>query len=288
MSRTWLPTPGLRIACGLVVLLLLMVLGFFTWQAYYPVQAASGWHYRVVHDDVAKAASMAPAENGALLVSRELRDGQGSILRIQADGTRTSVVEGLSKPDGIVATRGGWVFSQEVAGAKVGFLKDGQVSTLFQGANVQGLWDDGDELYAVEDHKAQGRILRYRWRDGALDVVRTGLHEPESITRCTDGRLLYTEKGMGVVRELTADGSDPAVLVGLNQPTFVMCDGRGLWVTEDSTHRARLLLIDTQGRQRTVLSMLKAPQAIIAQGDGTYLVAEGGRDRVLELKPQER
>ena len=72
---------------------------------------------------------------------------------------------------------------------------------------------------------------------------------------------------------------------GLNQPTFVMCDPRGLWITEDATHRARVLLVDTQGRQHTVMSLLKAPQAIIAVGNGSYLLAEGGRDRVLELMP---
>lgn len=47
----------------------------------------------------------------------------------------------------------------------------------------------------------------------------------------------------------------------------------------------RLLLIDKQGRQQTILSFLKAPQSIVPTGRGTYLLAEGGRDRVLELVP---
>lgn len=95
--------------------------------------------------------------------------------------------------------------------------------------------------------------------------------------------MLYTKKKEGRVRELSADGVDPVVLAKLNQPTFLMCDERGLWVNEDSTHRARLLLIDKQGRQHTILSFLKAPQSIVRTADGTYLVAEGGRNRVLKL-----
>ena len=88
-----------------------------------------------------------------------------------------------------------------------------------------------------------------------------------------------------MVRELTEDGSDPMVVDGLNQPTFLMCDARGLWINEDATHRARLLLIDKQGHRQTILSFLKAPQSIVPTTRGTYLLAEGGRDRVLELTP---
>jgi hypothetical protein len=195
------------------------------------------------------------------------------------------VVGQLSKPDGMLATRGGWVFSQESAGLPVSFFKDGTVTELFKGESVQGLWDDGDDLYAIEDRKPVGRLLRYRWSDQSLSVVRDQVQEGESVVRCTDGRMLYTEKKKGVVRELSADGSDPVVLAGLNQPTFLMCDERGLWINEDATHRARLLLIDKQGRQQTILSFLKAPQSIVPTGRGTYLLAEGGRSRVLELVP---
>lgn len=227
-----------------------------------------------------------PLSDGSLLVSQELDNAQGSIVRILPDGTREVVVAGLSKPDGMFATRGGWVFSQESSNLPVSFFKDGVVTELFKGENVQGLWVEGDDLYAIEDRKPTGRLLRYRWSDQSLSVLRDQVQEGESLVRCTDGRLLYTEKKKGVVRELSADGTDPVVLKGLNKPTFLMCDERGLWVNEDSTHRARLLLVDPRGKQQTILSFLKAPQSIVPTGRGTYLLAEGGRNRVLELKPE--
>ncbi|WP_051422235.1 hypothetical protein [Pseudomonas sp. FH1] len=276
---------ALRYGVRAAGLLCVATLGFFAWQSYYPVSAAKGWNVRVIHRDVPKAASLMPMADGSLMVSQELDKGKGSIVRIHPDGTREGVVTNLSKPDGIVPTRGGWVFSQESADLPVSFFKDGVVTELFTGESVQGLWDDGDDLYAIEDRKPTGRLLRYRWSDGALTVLRDQVQEDESIVRCTDGRLLYNEKQKGVVRELTDDGSDPVVLANLNQPTFLMCDERGLWVNEDATHRARLLLIDKQGRQQTILSFLKAPQSIVPTGRGTYLLAEGGRDRILELVP---
>lgn len=275
----WALKPGLWV----IGLLCVATLGFFAWQSFYPVSAASGWSVQVLHRDVPKAASLMPLVDGSLMVSQELDDAKGSIVRILKDGTRDVMVNKLSKPDGLFATRGGWVFSQESANLPVSFLKDGVVSELFRGENVQGLWDDGDYLYAIEDRKPVGRLLRYRWSDQTLTVLRDQIQEGESVVRCTDGRMLYTEKKKGVVRELTEDGSDPDVLAGLNKPTFLMCDERGLWVNEDSTHRARLLLIDKQGHQQTILSFLKAPQSIVPTGRGTYVLAEGGRDRVLEL-----
>lgn len=274
-----------RIAMTATSGLLAATLGFFAWQSFYPVQAATGWDVEVLHRDVTKAASLLPQADGSLLVSRELDDGRGSILKITATGERVVLIDNLSKPDGMVAAQGGWVFSQEGGLAPVSLSRDGQVTQLFDGESVQGLWNEGNYLYAIEDRKGNGRLMRYDWSSGQLDVLRSGLTETEGLTRCSDGRLLYTEKANGRVRSLSDDGSDPVVIDGLRNPTFLYCDQRGLWISEDNTHRARLLRIDADGSQQTVLTFLKAPQAIIADGIGGYLLAEGGRNRVLRLTP---
>ncbi|MGN7747521.1 hypothetical protein ACTJJN_15955 [Pseudomonas sp. 22515] len=274
-----------RIALTATSGLLAATLGFFAWQSFYPVQAATGWDIEVLHRDVTKAASLLPQADGSLLVSRELDDGRGSILKITATGERVVLVDNLSKPDGMVPAQGGWVFSQEGGLAPVSLSRDGQVTRLFDGESVQGLWNEGNYLYAIEDRKGNGRLMRYDWSSGQLEVLRSGLTETEGLTRCSDGRLLYTEKANGRVRSLSDDGSDPVVVDGLRNPTFLYCDQRGLWISEDNTHRARLLRIDADGSQQTVLTFLKAPQAIIADGIGGYLLAEGGRNRVLRLTP---
>ncbi|WP_194788795.1 hypothetical protein [Pseudomonas sp. UFMG81] len=276
---------GTRLALAASGGLLACALGFFAWQSFYPVQASEGWRVQVLHNSVTKAASLLPQADGSLLVSRELNGGKGSILRIDAAGDRVVLVDNLSKPDGMVAVDGGWAFSQEVGAAPVSVSRDGQVTPLFQGNNVQGLYNDGAHLYAIEDRKGDGRLMRYTWQSGQLEVLRAGLTETEGLTRCTDGRLLYTEKATGKVRAFSGDGQDPVVVDGLRNPTFLFCDQRGLWISEDSTHRARLLRIDGDGVRHTVLSFLKAPQAIVPDGQGGYLLAEGGRDRVLRLTP---
>lgn len=277
-----------RIVLIVTACLLCATLGFFAWQSFYPVQAADGWNVSVLHRDVAKAASLLPQADGSLLVSRELDDGKGSILKITANGQRQVLIDSLSKPDGMTAALGGWVFSQEGGSAPVSLSRNGTVTDLFHGESVQGLWNDGDHLYAIEDRKGNGRLMRYDWASGEVEVLRSGLTETEGLARCDGGRLLYTEKGTGVVRALSEDGNDPVVVGGLSHPTFLMCDQRGLWISEDNTHRARLLRVDPDGTQHTVLTFLKAPQSIVADGHGGYLLAEGGRDRVLQLTPPDQ
>lgn len=287
MPRPAFAGAPLRRTAGLVLALATATLVFFAWQQFYPVRSAEGWSYRALHTGVAKAAALALDGSGDLLVSEELNDGQGRILRIGSGNGRSVVVDGLSKPDGLVATAGGVAFSQEGGEAPVSLLENGAVTPLFTGTNVQGLWlDPGRALYAIEDRKGDGRLLRFDLASHALTTLRDRLTEAVSITGCPDGRLFYTEKSKGLVRQLTDDGQDPPLLSGLHEPSFLLCDGRGLWVSEDSTHRARLLLLGPDGTLNTILSYLKAPQALLPLADGKYLLAEGGRNRVLEISVQ--
>jgi hypothetical protein len=257
--------------------------GFFAWQHFAPVSAAAGWDYRVAHDDVPKAAGMAIDEQGNLLVTEELRKQQGALRRITPDGQRSLIVGGLTKPDGLVAFMGGYAFSQETADAPVSLLRDGKVTPLFMANDGQGLKADGPLLYVIEDRKGDGRLMRYDARTQALDVLRDNLSESESIEICPGNRMLYTVKEAGQVRELTEDRKDPVYLDGLKEPTFLLCDERGLWIVEDQTHQARLWLRDNSGKLQVILSNLRAPQELLPLGQGKYLLAEGGRDRVLEL-----
>lgn len=282
MSRLWISVTAL---VGVIVLL---AVGFFTWQRFYPVQAQAGWRVEVAYDGLEKAAGLGLDEHGNLLVTTELQHDKGQLLSIDAQGRRSVLVDKLSKPDGLVPYLGGYAFSQETPGRPVSLLHNGAVEQLFMGESVQGLKADGPLLYAIEDRKGDGRLLRFDARDKSLTVLREGLSESESIEFCPDGRKLYTVKAAGVIKRLADDGSDPVYLAGFKSPTFLLCDERGLWVVEDQTHLARLWLVDASGKRQVVLSHLRAPQELLPLGDGHYLLAEGGRDRVLRLSAENR
>ncbi|WXL24773.1 hypothetical protein WG219_15840 [Ectopseudomonas mendocina] len=272
-----------RIAVSIFAVALLLGVAFLLWQYLYPVSAAKGWDVRVAYDHIEKAAALELDDNGNLIVSSELNGGKGSILSIAPNDVRTSLIENLSKPDGLTTFNGALVFSQEAGEHAVSSYQNGVITPLFQGDNVQGLLADGDNLYAIEDRKGDGRLLRYDASDKTVDVLRSNLNEAETVQICPNRQMYYNEKEKGVVRRLSTDGTDPVVLSGLKEPSFLYCDARGLWVSEDRTHRARLLLLDNEGNLNVILTFLKAPQELIPAGDGKYLLAEGGRDRVLEI-----
>ncbi len=278
MARLW------RSALLVLAALLLAALGFLAWQRFWPAQAAPGWRYEVAHADIAKASALA-WQGDALLTAEELKDGKGRLLRIDAQGRRSVLSEGLYKPDGLVPYQDGFAYSQEGGTHPIRWFDAAGSRDLFTGINAQGLWAEGKRLYAVEDRKGAGRLLRYDAADGSLTVLRDHLDEAESFTRCPDGTAFYTEKSRGLVRQLSDDGRDPPALRDLREPSFLLCDRRGLWISEDSTHRARLLLWDRQSAPRAILTFLRAPQALLPRGDG-YLLAEGGRDRIIALEPR--
>ncbi|MCO6058834.1 hypothetical protein NG726_19420 [Pseudomonas sp. MOB-449] len=267
-----------------VVLALLLGAGIPAWRHLYPVTAEPGWNYRIYLDAIERVSALVPDGQGGLYVSQEIQDGKGRLLRTTPNARDGVVESGLSKPDGMVRYRGGVAFSQEQGEHPVFWMNDQGTRQLFTADSVEGLTTDGHYLYAVEDLHGNGRLLRYDPESDSVTTLRSGLDEAEGIASCPDGRLFYTEKARGHVRQLLPDGQDSIVLDDLREPGFLLCNREGLWITEDATHLARVLLLNNQGSLSTVLSHLRSPQTIVEVSPGRYLVAEQGRNRVLELK----
>ncbi len=269
------------------VLIILAVLGMATWRHFGPVLAGSQWQVDVYMDNVARVSALSLDEKGNLFISQEFDNEQGDIFEREADGELTTLVQGLSKPDGMIFVAGGFVFSQE-QGQHWVIWSNGQVDLpLFEAENVEGLAVHDTYLYAVEDVKGHGRLLRFDLQNLALEVLREGLDEAEGVASCPNGDLYYVEKGRATVWKFNPAGRDSAIAMGLNEPGMVMCDSAGVWITEDATHMARVLLIGRDGILREVLTHLRSPQTIVRLSSGQYLVAEQGRNRILKLKSSE-
>ena len=276
--------PRLGWCQGLALGVAVLAAGFAypVWRHFYPVSAAEGWRYREVATDIPMVSALALDADGSLFVTQEFSSRRGSLLRLLDNGERQPVLGELSKPDGLVMFQGGLVVSQEGGPLPVFLLRDGQHQSLFDGNDVEGVATDGQTLYAIED-LPHGRLLSYDPQQRRLAVLRDGLEEGEGVARCPDGRLFYTEKAKGWVKQWQPGGTDTLVASGLDAPGFVQCSADGLWITEDATHGARVLLVQPDGRLVTVLSHLRSAQTLIPRGDGHYLVAEQGRNRILEF-----
>lgn len=271
----------LWLLCGLV--LVVPGLAYPAWRHFYPVTASSDWQYQVFKADIDRVSALALDARGRLYISQEFSDGKGTILRQNRDGSLKTVLHGLSKPDGLAAFGHGVAVSQEADKLPLLLLQGDTTEPLFSSDSVEGIASDGHYLYVIQD-KQRGRLLRYDPSNGEVVTLREGLSEGEAVTVCADGRLFYSEKKKGWIKQWQASGEDVLVQAGLNQPGFLLCTADGLWITEDSTHMARLLLLDSSGELQVVLQHLRSAQTIIAVAPGRYLLAEQGRQRILELK----
>lgn len=278
-------SPNSRLPLLLMSLAAMMIgaLGFLGWQHFFPVTAASGWSYTVYLDNLPHVSALVRDRQGVLYVSQELSQGRGSLFRRATDGRLSEVLTGLSKPDGLASFGDGIAMTQEGGDQPVLWLHGGKVDTLFRGINLEGIVGDGHHLYAIEDRPGDGRLLRFDSRTGEVSVLRDGLLDGEGVAVCPDGQLYYAEKGRNWVKRFKP-GGDEIVIEHLKAPGFVLCDEEGLWVTEDLTHRARLLLLDKSGKMQIILKGLRSGQTILPLGAGHFLVAEQGRGRVLEVR----
>ena len=69
-----------------------------------------------------------------------------------------------------------------------------------------------------------------------------------------------------------------------------MCNDEGPWVTEDATHLARLLLLDSSGSLQVMLRHVRSAQTVLSLAPGQLLIAEQGRARIIRsiasLRPE--
>ena len=126
---------GVVVSC-LLGSVLFIALAFLGWQRFAPAATVSGWTYRVVLEDIPHVSALARDPDGLLYVSQELQDGKGLVFRIAADGSRDTVLDGLSKPDGMASFRDGIAISQEQGASPVFWWhasRPGRCSTASRG-----------------------------------------------------------------------------------------------------------------------------------------------------------
>jgi len=249
------------------------------------ISVHSQWRYEVVHENLPLVSGLAQSGD-TLFITLEQRHQRGKIISI-TNSDRKVLLDSLNSPDGLAIYKQRLIYTQE-SGPRPIYEFDGVKHTpLFVADNAEGIdvAENGD-IYVIED-RASGRILKYARETGDVSVLVTDLDEAEGICIMNTGDIYYVLKSDTVLYRLR-DGISTPVQSGFNKPAYVYCDKEedGLWITEDRHNLGRLLHYDLDGSLLVIASRLKAPQSILPTPDGSILLAEQGRNRILSFKRQ--
>lgn len=218
----------------------------------------------------------------------ETRQNDGQIVSL-SNGTRSTIVPGLQKPDGLSTSLGKLIYTQEFGLSPVYELHNGVSTRLFDADGAEGVDSNSSgDVFIVEDRQ-EGRVLKYDRLTSLVAVLASGLDEAEGICAMESGDVFFSEKGRGEVFRIREDVVE-LYLKGLNNPSYLHCDDatQSIWITEDRQNFGRLLHSSGPNNYSIVATGLKSPQSIAFNSTDSFLLAEQGRDRILLFERQER
>lgn len=252
-----------------------------------PVVAEAGWKFRVAAQNLSNIDNLAMADDGSVYATQELPLRAGKVIRLDR-GEITTVVSGLSRPDGLLLRGNRLFIVEETANGRVleYDLSAKKLRTLAVLNHPEGvdMFPDGDLV--VSEDIMEGRLLRVR-RNGekSVEVILDDVKRPEGLIYSPGGAIIFTETTTGRVLSYR-NGEVNVVLDDLAEPDQVeLAPDGALWITEDAKDGRLLRFQD--GTLEIILSGLHYPQGMASGVDGAVWVAEQGRQRILVVRPQD-
>ena len=247
------------------------------------VSSHDDWQYSVLYTDLPEVSGL-QSHGSSIYVTFETRNYDGKLVSI-LDGDRSTVVSGLQKPDGLTISLGSLVYTQEFGESPVYEVINGVPHGLFITYHAEGIDStlNGD-LYVIED-RPEGRVLKYERSTGKVFELATELESGEGICAMESGVVYFGERDKGIVYKIQ-DGEISEYLTGLNAPGFLLCDdeSHSIWITEDRRNYGRLLHSSSPHQIKVMATGLSSPQAVTINSEGRLLLAEQGRNRVIQFE----
>lgn len=196
--------------------------------------------------------------------------GNDRVVRIGADGTRSTVGSDLSSPFGVTA---------DPSSAR----------------EVVLIADTGHNRVLAVNTQSQAMVapLRYQISFAAPAVqqhtIGSGYSSPTSVAATTTGNVFVADAGHNRVVLVTKSGVQRTVVSGLANPQAVFVDPFGrLWVTD--TGHGKVMRYDLRSNgsissSTVVASGLAGPQGVATDAAGNVYISNTNRNKVIEIRP---
>lgn len=247
------------------------------------VSGHKDWEYSVLHTDLPEVSGL-QSDGSSIYVTFETRNYDGKLVSI-VDRKRSTIVSGLQKPDGLTTSLGLLVYTQEFGESPVYEVVNGVPRGLFIANGAEGVDStlNGD-VYVIEDRPG-GRVLKYERLTGQISELASKLEAGEGICAMESGVVYFSERDKGIVYKIER-GETSEYLTALRKPAFLLCDdeSKSIWITEDRRNYGRLLHSSSRHQFQVMATGLSSPQAVTINSEGQLLLAEQGRNRVIQFE----
>ncbi len=275
---------------GVIAIALIAAYGVLAWQRFMWVTSANGWQYSIARDNLERITSLARLPDGRLLATlspdqaRE-EPGRGQLIELGSD-TRgyTILADKLYKPDGLLPYNGGVVVTQEFAKQPVMFWHDGQLTPLMMLTKPESLAITTSGKWLIVEDARNGKLVEIDPVSLTQTILYQGFEAGEGVCVGRDQRIFVVDNKRDALLEFV-NGNLNVIADGLYGPGFLHCTPDGIWITEDVTNRGRLLYYDYK-QLHVIARHLHSPQSALENADGSILVAEQGRSRLLRFTRQ--
>ena len=211
--------------------------------------------------------------------------GSSSVVKVNPDGTQTTVGSGLDKPFGVAVDGSSDVFIADTGNNRVvKVTPDGTQTTVGSGLNRPfGVAVDGSGDVFIAD-TGNDRVVEVKL-DGTQTTIAAVLDGPFGVAVDGAGDLFIADFGNNRVLEVQTDGTQITVAAGFNEPSGVAVDGSGDLFVAD-TRNNQVVEVKSDGTKATIGSGLSGPTGVTVDRGGRQLfIADMGNSRVVKVTP---
>jgi sugar lactone lactonase YvrE len=225
--------------------------------------------------------------DGSILFSDE---SNGTVGRVVPGGPVTTLVRGLEAPEGIVPLPdGSLLIAEQRRNRIVGFQPGHAVTTWFAlqnsrgGLGVDGIARDPKSGDIIIPDSPNGRVLRVDANGKNERVLASGFARPTGADVAPDGTILVADETGDQVYRVQADGRKES-LGHFALPDDVVADAEGnVFVASLADNSIRE--VDARTHTARLIATVQGPQGIVVAADGSLIVSEPARHRLLHIRP---
>ncbi len=252
---------------------------------------------KVVLAGVGRPDDLAFDQEGRLLFSDFYN---GTVSRLNADGSVTHIATGLAGPEGLVVLPNGTLIVAEqrtnriltlTPGAKsLTVLRTipGTPSTAPCKDGIDGIALDGTTNTLIVPDSPTGNVYRLSLDGKKLTLITSGIVRPVGAIVDSQGTIYVADECGGAIVRITPDGMSTRI-TGFGMPDDVALDHRGnLLLIDLLPSRHALIRIRQSTGQREIIASkgFIEPQGLVIDENDNIFVSDDNADKIVEFKPE--